>query len=153
MNEVSVYRCSRRCRCHCVGYCRCSASATVVASGFVGGVVARSAPLLSRGSPIALKAASLEYSSFVCVFLRVNSGSVQPLSLHEADGPATQSTPCTSPPTMCQVVVGSCGVRKSQLTCLAHSMGGLISLMAGAGDRGMFQRLVVCSPMIKMKVP
>lgn len=53
---------------------------------------------------------------------------------------------------MGQVVVGSCGARASQLTCLAHSMGGLISLMAAAGERGMFQRLVVCSPMLKMKV-
>ncbi|CAB1099836.1 unnamed protein product [Ectocarpus sp. CCAP 1310/34] len=50
-----------------------------------------------------------------------------------------------------QVVVESCGVRTSQLTCLAHSMGGLLSLMAAAGDRGLFQRLVVCSPMIMMK--
>eukprot|EP00752_Nemacystus_decipiens_P005003 g4549.t1 len=50
-----------------------------------------------------------------------------------------------------EVVVGSCGVRTSDLTCLAHSMGGLISLMAAAGERGMFQRLVVCSPMLKMK--
>ncbi len=52
----------------------------------------------------------------------------------------------------CQVVLGSCGVQASQLTCLAHSMGGLLSLMAAAGDRGMFQRLVVCSPMLRMKV-
>lgn len=31
-------------------------------------------------------------------------------------------------------------------------MGGLISLMAAAGERGMFQRLVTCSPMLRMKV-
>ncbi|CAM9115894.1 unnamed protein product [Pylaiella littoralis] len=50
-----------------------------------------------------------------------------------------------------EVVVGSCGVHESQLTCLSHSMGGLISLMAAAGDRGLFQRLVVSSPMLRMK--
>lgn len=50
-----------------------------------------------------------------------------------------------------QVVVGSCGVGASELTCLAHSMGGLLSLMAAAGDRGLFQRLVACSPMLRMK--
>lgn len=51
-----------------------------------------------------------------------------------------------------QVVVGSCGVDPSQLTCLAHSMGGLLSLTAAASDQRLFQRLVVCSPMIRMKV-
>eukprot|EP00903_Cladosiphon_okamuranus_P011977 g11248.t1 len=50
-----------------------------------------------------------------------------------------------------EVVVASCGVRTSELTCLSHSMGGLISLMAAAGERGMFQRLVVSSPMLRMK--
>ncbi|CAM9343325.1 unnamed protein product [Scytosiphon promiscuus] len=50
-----------------------------------------------------------------------------------------------------QVVVGSCGVEASELTCLAHSMGGLLSLTAAALDQRLFQRLVVCSPMIRMK--
>ena len=48
--------------------------------------------------------------------------------------------------------MGSCGVSLSELTCLAHSMGGFLSLMSAAGDRGLFQRLVACSPMVRMKV-
>lgn len=53
-----------------------------------------------------------------------------------------------------QIVVGRCNVDPSSLTCLAHSMGGFISLMAAADGwaKSKFQRLVVCSPMIKMKV-
>lgn len=51
-------------------------------------------------------------------------------------------------------MVGRCNVDPSRLTCIAHSMGGLISLMTVADGwaKSRFQRLVVCSPMVKMKV-